>query len=578
MGLWQVAFDEWIGEAVKRFFKVLALIIVVAVAIGILRQCDFGPPPPRPDLDLAAAPQMADPASAPLDMAFAPKNPYLADGINPLPHGDPGQQDATPIPGPMDQTRRLSDDELTYKYLGPGYFGIYTSSPYADGRRVLWANGVNGIYKLDEETYDIIDHLPSEMAEKYPEEWGHGISEKLDRNNRSTAFFTAMKALKPLQSLSGIYAMVGSNNWFYFANKDGSIVAYGDAVDGDPSSGIVEKARFQLPAGEAGASVGINMTYDGWIVFPTEDGIMIAVSMDLAEYKSIPMKHRDEEDISTHGTGYGWVRNAIAVDKDGGIYVASRNHMHKVIWTGERLSTDEADGAWTAKYRNGWKEGTGATPSLMGFGEEDKFVVITDGDIRMNVTLFWRDEIPEDWETIDGAPSRRIAGLAPVTMGEMNVQEIQSEQTNIVAGYGVFVVNNTPRNTPFFIPKEGVGRGLAIGPLGSNPKFQPYGIQKFEWNPELRRLEQAWVNEDISSPNGVPWVSTGSGQVYFIGARNNEWTLEAVDWRTGEPTFHYVIGGQKYNNEFSGPTIDEKGRIFVGTMFGRLRIEATGAQ
>ena len=123
------------------------------------------------------------------------------------------------------------------------------------------------------------------------------------------------------------------------------------------------------------------------------------------------------------------------------------------------------------------------------------------------------------------------------------------------------------------MPKKGVGRGAAIGPLGNNPKFQPYGVQKFEWNPKLRQLEKAWVNETISSPNGVPWVSTGSGQVYFIGARNNEWTLEAVNWLTGEPTFHYILGGQKYNNMFSGPTIDERGRVFVGTYYGRMRIE-----
>ena len=115
---------------------------------------------------------------------------------------------------------------------------------------------------------------------------------------------------------------------------------------------------------------------------------------------------------------------------------------------------------------------------------------------------------------------------------------------------------------------------MLIGPLGSNPEFQPYGVQKFQWNPDTRRLEQAWVNETISSPNGVPWVSTGTGQVYFMGARNDAWTLEAVDWLTGEPTFHWVLPGQKYNNQFSGPTIDEKGRIFVGTIFGRMRINA----
>lgn len=557
----------------RRIFLIFCLLIWAFLGFQLFKMLELGPQPPRPDLDLPLAPQMANPASASLDMAFAPKNPFLADGINPLPHGDTAQQDATPMPGPMGQTRALSESELTYQHLGPGYFGIYTSSPYANGKRVLWTNGLNGIYKLDEETYEIIDHYPSELAAEYTKEWADEIVADLDEDNSLWSLRTGIKALMPLTNLSGIYAMVGSNNWFYFANKDGSIIAYGDAVDGDPRSGIVEKARFEMPADEAGPSVGINMTYDGWMVFPTEDGIMVAVSMDLKEYRSVKMKHRDEEDISSRGTGYGWVRNAIAVDEAGGIYVASRNHMHKVVWTGDRLSVDEADGAWTARYRNGWGEGTGATPSLMGFGDEDRFVVLTDGDYRMNVTLMWRDDIPPDWEKVEGAPSRRIAGLAPVNMGELDVQKIQSEQTVIVAGYGALVVNNTPRNAPFFIPKEGSARGVLIGPLGSHPDHQPYGVQKFQWNAESRRLEQAWVNETISSPNGVPWVSTGSGQVYFMGARDNQWTLEAVNWLTGEPTFHWKLPGQKYNNEFSGPTIDEKGRAFVGTIFGRLRIE-----
>ena len=557
----------------KQFFKILGILILLLIGMVIMRTCDFGPPPPRPDLDLPIAPQMDDPASAPMDMAFAPSNPFASNSVNPMPHGDPAQQDATPLPGPIDSSRALKHNELAYQFLGPGYFGAFTSSEYADGRRVLWANGVNGVYKLDYETYEIIDHLPSDKAEKYTQDWAENISAKLDKNNGASALPTAMKALLPLKSLSGVYAMVGANNWFYFANKDGSIVAYGDAVDGDAGSKIVEKARFQLPAQLAGASVGMNMTYDGWVIFPTEEGQMIAVSQDLSEFHSVRLNMADKEDTSTHGTGYGWVRNSIAIDEDGGIYVASRNHMHKVVWTGERLSTDAADGAWTAQYRNGTGEGTGATPSLMGFGDEDRFVVFTDGDIRMNVVLMWRDQIPDDWQQIEGAPSRRIAGQAPVNMGELDVQAIQSEQTVIIAGYGAFVVNNTPRNVPWFMPKEGVGRGVTIGPLGSNPKFQPYGVQKFEWNPIARRLEQAWVNETISSPNGVPWVSTGTGQVYFIGARDNQWTLEAVNWLTGEPTFHYIIGGQTYNNAFSGPTIDEKGRVFVGTQFGRLRIQ-----
>ena len=557
----------------KRFFKIIGLTLIALIGFVTLKSCDFGPPPPRPDLDLPLTPQMVDPSSAPMNMNFPEKNLMAGQSTNPIPHGDPAQQDSTPIAGPIDKTRRLEADEITYQFLGPGHFGVNISSPYPDGRRVVWTNGVNGVFKLDEESYDVIDHLPSDVAEKYNEDWADKILAKLNKNNGASAMPTAIKSMLPLKSLSGVYTVLGDNDWFYIARKDGSVIAYTDAVKDDARSQIIEAARFQLPAELAGASIGMNMTYDGWIIFPMENGTMIAVSPDLSEYRSVRMKHADTENTETHGVGYGWVRNSIAIDKDGGIYALSRNHAHKIIWTGNRLSTDEADGAWTAQYRNGHLEGSGATPSLMGFGEEDRFLVLTDGDIRMNVVLMWRDAIPEDWEQLPRAPSRRIAGQAPADMGEQKVTKIQSEQTVIVAGYGALVVNNTPRNTPFFMPKEGVGRGATIGPLGSNPKFQPYGVQKFEWNPTLRRLEKAWVNETISSPNGVPWVSTGSGQVYFIGARDNEWTLEAVNWLTGEPSFHYILGGQKYNNMFSGPTLDEKGRIFVGAYFGRMRLD-----
>ena len=51
----------------------------------------------------------------------------------------------------------------------------------------------------------------------------------------------------------------------------------------------------------------------------------------------------------------------------------------------------------------------------MGFGDEDRFVVITDGDALMNMVLYWRDEIPRGWQQLDGTPSRRIAGQLPAT-------------------------------------------------------------------------------------------------------------------------------------------------------------------
>ena len=277
----------------KKILKIFGLLLLLLITFVLLKRCDFGPPKPRPDLDLALAPQMPAESLLKSPLQWPPKNTFTADGINPIPHGEPAQQDATPIAGPMDVSRVLDESEITYTYLGPGHFGAFTSSVYDNGRRILWSNGVNGLFKLDYETYEIIDHLVSDVAHKYPESWANEMTDKLNKNNGVTAVPTAINAVKALRDLSGVYIVVGANNWIYIANKDGTIRAYGDAVDGDPDSKIVEKGRYQLPRELAGPTVGMNVTYDGWIVLPTENGYMIAVNMDLTDSRIVRLTHAD---------------------------------------------------------------------------------------------------------------------------------------------------------------------------------------------------------------------------------------------------------------------------------------------
>ncbi|HCS29063.1 MAG TPA: hypothetical protein DIW43_16520, partial [Spongiibacteraceae bacterium] len=107
-------------------------------------------------------------------------------------------------------------------------------------------------------------------------------------------------------------------------------------------------------------------------------------------------------------------------------------------------------------------------------------------------------------------PSRRIAGLMPANMGNADLQAIQSEQSVVVAGYSAVVVNNQPRNVPWYLPER--AQTLLISFLGSNPRYQPYGVQKFEWNPSSRQLEMDWVNKEISSPSSVPIISYASNR------------------------------------------------------------------
>ena len=505
-------------------------------------------------------------------LEMPPKNPYLADSNNSMAHGDAAQQDAMPQAGPLGPSRTLKETEIQYVHTGPGFFGINTSGTYPDGKRVFWGNGLGRIVKLDYDSHEIVAEYFFPGAQTWDADYADQSIAGFDEDNDGIfAIYHAYKEAQKLRNLSNLNTVLGCDHTYYMGSKTGLISAYGDKDPTDSTSAIVKLREYQLPAEATGPIMGLSMTYDGWLIAATEHGYIAAVSRDFTEQHIIRLKSSEgAEDKATGPTGYGWIRNAYAIDKDGGIYIASQQHMHKVVWTGEKLSTEEGDGAWSVEYLNGWGHGTGATPSLMGFGDEDQFVVITDGQAQMNVVLFWRNEIPADWRQLNGAPSRRIAGQTPVTMGDPNLLKIQSEQSVVVAGYGAMVVNNAPRNAPWYFPKRAAS--LLISYLGSNPNHQPYGVQKFQWDPVTRTLNEDWVNKTVSSPSTVPIVGVGSNTAYLIGARDNQWTLEAMDWDTGKSLFHYVIGGQRYNVMFAGTLIDMEGRIHYGTPWGRVRL------
>ena len=129
----------------KRIVPIILLIVIGWFAYGYISDAMID----RSDLDLPLAPQATTGPRPMSEIALPPTNLMAASGVNPLPHGEPAQQDSTILPGPLDKSRRLEADELAFVHLGPGHFGAFNSSEYPDGRRLLWSNGVNGLYKLD---------------------------------------------------------------------------------------------------------------------------------------------------------------------------------------------------------------------------------------------------------------------------------------------------------------------------------------------------------------------------------------------------------------------------------------------
>ncbi len=463
-----------------------------------------------------------------------PINRFLADSPWPMSHRNSYCQASSGYTGPS------SPDgyEVDFKSGFPGLITMAISGTYPDGKRVVWGSDLRRVFKLDINGRKIssIDYYRKESSGS-----GYGLVER---------------------ATSGAYTLVDRDGVFFVPGFT-RIMAFTDEISGKADSDIVLKGTYTIPQerlhGKSDKIVGINLTYDGMIVFATSGGTIAAVtrSFDRAYYIYL-----GEEEIS----------NSIACDENGGVYVVTSRKMYRVQWTGSELTLDEKSGAWSAEYETGSGQsgirlgaGSGSTPTVMGTGGQDKFVVITDGQDLMHLVIFWRDAIPSDWKGIRGAKDRRIAAQVPVRFGDPNAVFSISEQSVCVRGYGALVVNNYLRSD------SGSKFGNIL--LSGVSSIAPYGAEKFEWDPASRTMRSVWVNTGVSLPNGIPCMSSATGLVYGIGKRGKYWTMEALDWNTGESVFYIPVGaGPWYNSAYAAIEIGDAGNMFTGTALGMVRL------
>ncbi|WP_051785887.1 hypothetical protein [Endozoicomonas numazuensis] len=502
-----------------------------------------------------------------------PANAYLADSPYPITHVTSAQQGAVDQLGPVSDSRRLSDQEIQYQYIGPNQLIVTLSGQYPDGRRVLWSAGADRVVKQDYDSFEMIDSFMTREDQGWDSEWAEERERKVSSGFEPLRIINAIQEMYRFAEAGSLYPLIDKDNRFYLGRDDGNIVAYGDKVEGDPSSPIEQKYNYKIAAPVTGRVTGINMSYDGYLIAVTDDGWVVAMSRDFKQQYQAKLNFAPEQSQNKDDPLNGWVRNSFAVDEKGLVYIASTEHMHAIKWTGNGWSKAPEDGAWSAPYSNSKGRGTGSTPSLMGFGDEDKLVAITDGDDLMNLTLFWREAIPETWKGLPGE-DRRVAGKIAANMGNPDLKEVQSEQSVAVYGYGAVIVNNEPPSLPFYLPN--MFAPVFAGLLANEDEYRPLGIQKFQWNPENRTLEEAWVNVDVSSPNSVPIISAQNNILYTAGTRDGEWTMEAIDWTSGKEKFHWILGPNKYNTNFAPIAIDPEGRLTYDSTWGRVRLNPEG--
>jgi hypothetical protein len=523
--------------------------------------------------------ETAEPCLTPLADHEPLCNPSAADSPWGTTHRASYAQASSPFAGPA------PDQAVTAEHVvlpGPP-IGLDFTSPYADGGVAVWGSplGLQGaVVKLDHETFQVIDiYIPADR-ETDPPNFAAGISgayNALDRDDR------------------------------FIVGRTTFLEVYADEVPGDRFSPIaLVKREFLPPAAFCRSDdivAGMVLTYDDHVAFVTEEGVLGVIPRDPARMTAANLRTWSVNgaacaDASVPPDELEIVSNSLAADEDGGIYLVTSAAMYKFHFDGSALSL-----VWRAEYEAGdggvssirLGPGSGSTPSLMGTRlDDDRFVVITDGQDLMHLVLFWRDAIPADWTPLPGRDPR-VACEFPVTFGDPTATESLSEQSVLVRGHAAVAVNNLLQDESQ-IPPIPIVQNAFAALLGGDPDLAPFGIERIDWDPETRTCRSVWANDAISIPNGIPAMSQATNLFYGIGQRDGVFGLEGVDFDTGEsrlfvpgaltecsqeaidsinPLLLFLIGpllqelpGSCENAFFAGTEVGPDGAVVTGTFQG----------
>ncbi|HDC4444477.1 TPA: hypothetical protein O8U43_003690 [Enterobacter cloacae] len=492
-------------------------------------------------------------------------NTYLAAPKAAITHFDSSQSDSLPFPVPSGESTVHASLPLTpaLPQAVNGPINIMTlASPSPD---YMWGVTWTGITYISTSgnAFTPVARLPVPGLTQFPIDLLVTLlTQPLDSPGVIEGITSQLSPVTPSGGINSAYCLVDNTNTL-FANYGTKVYAVGLNDPDLPLLGIGIKRTLDTSAfiPEGQAITGLVLTYDGNLVVLGTRSISVVSRTFSGPVHTLTLG-ADE-----------YVSNSAAVDEHGGIYVVSDKLMHKVVWTGSTLSADPADGAWVSSYPTGdtyptiFGSGSGATPTLMGFGSDaDKLVVITDGKKRMSLVAFWRDAIPTGF-------SERIAGIIPVTCGlPLSTAYIQSDQSVAIQDYGAFVVNNVGAGTGTGVA---LTDALARGPILDSPQ----GVERFAWDPVSHSWSSTWSRADICSNTMIPAISSASNTVYTSGyyRHNGGWKVVGMDWNTGQ-TVHSTV----FNDNICGNGIYAQmefmpdGDLLMNSILGPMRVQLPG--
>ena len=527
-------------------------------------------------------------------------NPHLAQSYNNQGHWNDAGTDSTEIAIPRGHYQIT---EGSYDVVPNDAMGIpfYASTVDEVDLRYFWTGfqmlklerQSNGSYQeIDRVAMDpgFSDFTPVAPAERLQQ--AKEIEQiLLSKNEQALADYLRsqpnrlLSAIEDQVSQGVLYSLFARDDVFIAANARG-LIRIEQENPRDPYSPMMPIQSHMLPeqlfndqrASEhtffpADTVFGLGMTFNGVLIINTVSGRLITLntqSFEVLDSLLLP----DGEVIS----------NSMATSEELGgraVYVASNKAMYRFLVEPDgRIHRSEAAGGWRAIYTSGRRlpygkisTGTGATPTLMGFGPgEDKLVVITDGADTMGLVAFWRDAIPDQARTLSGYDPR-VADIIDVDFGE---DISQSEQSVVTAGPYAFVVSSVPQGKAPPLPARGAYlRGLLIG-VTREPVM---GLAMFRWSNNDHGWQPLWLRDDVGSLATVPMLSIPTRQViidgYFKGRMGEAYHL-GFDIDTGDVVMSIATGSNPlFNGTFTGLKCDPDGNIWYTMMFGLVTLDTS---
>ena len=461
-----------------------------------------------------------------------PLNPYLANSPWPVYHGNSARQSYSVHAGPTDLD--LVEVKVLKGIKGGTSPWTYFSEKYPNGQRAILQSNATHFYKI----LDTKDgpRIVSEL--KIDNDW--------------------------LKSFGWNFLQTKGNVWYTYdpkynpkKNQFTKLFRIEDKNKKNPYSPIEIKDTFSF--GTIGKVQHFGINYSGQIVFASDndkgksDCIVGVLSDQFELLDTLKVKSIGDNEIFGH--------NAFPIDQNNSFYMVSSKRLIRFDWNGKKLTIGfEAPYDFVGDGPTGrWAEGSGTTPTLMGFGAgNDQLVILTDGHGKNNLVAFWR-EIPEDWESI-GDQHMRFAGKIQLPATKRFSNKFQSiENSPTVYGYDVAVAQFNG-----FLGQ------------GKNPLK---GVQKVRWDKERNQFQLQWVNTDINM-NGVLTYSLGSNMVYGSGREEGcKYYYYGIDWDTGELKFRKFLGKSckwlknPWDDGGCQQIIDEDGSIYYAGGASLVKLE-----